>query len=223
MTSQEILKTLKAMGTAQNKKIYLRHGAQEPLFGVSFANIRKLQKKIKQDQVLAEQLFASKNMDARSLALLIANPETITKKTILVWLKECNYALLINLLADVVAKSSYAKEFATKWMPSKKEFTRQAGYNVLSITLKNGDNVFTQTELKEVIKTIEKEIHASPNRAKHAMNMCLISIGIYIPGVRKQVIASAKRIGKVEVDHGETSCKTPDAINYIERAVKRQK
>jgi len=35
-------------------------------------------------------------------------------------------------------------------------------------------------------------------------------------------LAAAKRIGKVEVDHGETSCKTPDASTYIRKAVARR-
>jgi hypothetical protein len=35
--------------------------------------------------------------------------------------------------------------------------------------------------------------------------------------------ASAQRIGKVEVDHGETGCKTPDAAKYIERAAARKR
>jgi hypothetical protein len=54
------------------------------------------------------------------------------------------------------------------------------------------------------------------------MNGALIGIGIAKPALRNKAIAAAKRIGKVEVDHGETNCKTPDAVTYIEKAVKRQ-
>jgi len=32
-------------------------------------------------------------------------------------------------------------------------------------------------------------------------------------------LAAAKRIGKVEVDHGETGCKTPDAAAYIRKVL----
>jgi len=35
--------------------------------------------------------------------------------------------------------------------------------------------------------------------------------------------AAARRIGKVEVDHGDTSCKTPDAEPYILKASARKK
>ena len=66
------------------------------------------------------------------------------------------------------------------------------------------------------------EIHRAPSRVRHAMNLTLIAIGIYKPSVRKKAILAAKVIGKVEVDHGETNCKTPDAATYIEKASKRK-
>jgi hypothetical protein len=41
--------------------------------------------------------------------------------------------------------------------------------------------------------------------------------------LEKMGTAAASRIGKVEVDHGETGCKTPDAIPYIKKAAARKK
>ncbi|MEZ5405685.1 MAG: hypothetical protein R3F23_05755 [Verrucomicrobiia bacterium] len=35
--------------------------------------------------------------------------------------------------------------------------------------------------------------------------------------IRKSAKTVAKGIGKVVVDHGETGCKTPDAVSYIEK------
>jgi len=53
------------------------------------------------------------------------------------------------------------------------------------------------------------------------MNNALIGIGVFKPALCKKAVAAA-RIGKVEVDHGETNCKTPDAIPYIGKASKRK-
>jgi hypothetical protein len=55
------------------------------------------------------------------------------------------------------------------------------------------------------------------------MNGALISIGILKPALRKRAIEAAKRIGKVEVDHGETNCKTPNAVSSIEKASQRKR
>ena len=71
--------------------------------------------------------------------------------------------------------------------------------------------------------TIEREIGGAQNRVRHNMNGALIALGVRSAALRKQALAAAKRIGKVEVDHGETSCKTPDAIGYIEKTVAHRK
>jgi hypothetical protein len=55
------------------------------------------------------------------------------------------------------------------------------------------------------------------------MNNAVIAIGIRSPTLRKLALTVAKRIGKVEVDHGETNCKTPDAAAYILKTVAHRK
>jgi|GEM_PF-2575689 hypothetical protein len=63
MTFKQTMATLKKMGTAQNVKIYKRHGAGDNLFGVSFANLKLLKKQIKTDHKLAEKLWRTGNSD----------------------------------------------------------------------------------------------------------------------------------------------------------------
>jgi hypothetical protein len=50
MTHNQVMTELKKAGTAQNRKIYARHGATGEMFGVSFATLRSLHKQIKTDQ-----------------------------------------------------------------------------------------------------------------------------------------------------------------------------
>ncbi len=73
------------------------------------------------------------------------------------------------------------------------------------------------------MKTIEREVHGRPNRVRYSMNSALIAIGMRNATLERRAIAAARRIGKVEVDHGETGCKTPDPIPYIQRAKARRK
>lgn len=77
-------------------------------------------------------------------------------------------------------------------------------------------------DAEKVLATIERRIHRSPNWARYAMNGALIAIGVYKPSLRVHALEVAKSIGKVEVDHGDTCCKTPDAVPYIEKASKRK-
>lgn len=216
MTKTQAMATLKKMGTAQNRKIYARHGMQEPMFGVSFANLKKLKKEIKVDHQLALDLYATGNGDAQSLATMIADPDVIKSSTLDAWVKSGNYHLIGSLVAGVAAQSPHWEAKMMKWMASKNEFVKAAGYGALSSGLREG-RALPKTDAKKIIKTIEREIHDSPNRARYSMNNALIAIGTYLD-LEKEAIAAAKKIGKVDVDHGETSCKTPDAESYIKKA-----
>jgi hypothetical protein len=109
------------------------------------------------------------------------------------------------------------------WMKSTDEFRREMGYGILGCRLKDDPDSVSDADAQRVLTTIEAEIQRSPNWARYAMNGALISIGVYKPALRKKAIEAAKRIGKVEVDHGETTCKTPDSVLYIEKASKRKR
>ena len=218
MNYAEVMAYLEKVGTAQNRKVYARHGAKEPMFGVSFAELTKLKKNLKINHALALELWETRNSDARTLALMIADPVACSSKLLESWVKDVEYYLLSDYLASLTAKSPLAADKMKVWMKSKKEYVRATGYMLLANYMKNG-NKLSFAERKNILHTIEKEIHASPNRARHAMNTVLIATGSYCPDLTEMAFTVAEKIGKVEVDHGETSCKTPDAKAYIEKTL----
>jgi len=215
----EVLRTLKSMGTAQNVKVYKRHGAGDNLFGVSFAHLNKLKRQI--NHQLATELWKTGNTDAMSLATMIADPAQLTSTAADGWLKGISYGLLAELLGGVVARSKLGLSKFKKWSKSKEEITRQCSYSVLAHLLQDDASQVPDALCKETLTRIEKEIHAAPNRARQAMNNALISIGVYKPQLQAPAIAACRRIGQVFVDYGETGCKTPDAEAYIKKTAKR--
>ena len=108
-------------------------------------------------------------------------------------------------------------------MNSPDEFAREMGYEILGVRLKDDPDSVSDADAEKVLEMIETKIHRSPNWARYAMNGALIAIGVFKPALNKKAIAAARRIGKVEVDHGQTNCKTPDAVPYIEHALKRKR
>ncbi|MFM9960931.1 MAG: DNA alkylation repair protein [Planctomycetaceae bacterium] len=223
MNAQEILATLKKLGKPQTAAIYRRHGSGDNVFGVLTSEIAKLQKKIKVDHALAMELWKTGNAEARVLALLIADPEKLTRADADRLLEDGPVHFVGCYLSGLLARSPIAEETMRAWMKSPDEFTREAGYGILGVRLKDDPDSISDADAKRVLATIEKQIHRSPNWARYAMNVALISIGVFKPTLRQQAIEAAQRIGKVEVDHGETTCKTPDAIPYIEKASKRKR
>ena len=145
---------------------------------------------------------------------MVADPEQLTFKEAEAWLGDIHYYMLSNYLGALVAQTPFAERAFAKWSKSKKEIVKHCGYDLLATLLKNG-HAFEKVDIANELARIEKDIQRAPNRAKNAMNMALIAIGVYVDGMKSAAIAAARRIGVVEVDHGETYCKTPDAAGYI--------
>jgi 3-methyladenine DNA glycosylase AlkD len=221
--AQEILATLKKLGKPQSAAIYKRHGSGDRVLGVLTSEIAKLKKKIKVDQELAMELWETGNAEARMLALQIADPEKLTRADADRLVREGPVHFLGCYLSGLVARSPLAEETMRRWMKSPKESVREMGYGILAVRLKDDPGSVKDADAEAALATIEKEIHRSPNWARYAMNGALISIGVFKPTLCTNAIEAARRIGKVDVDHGETNCKTPDAVTYIQKASRRKR
>ncbi|MDK9699636.1 MAG: DNA alkylation repair protein [bacterium] len=218
MTITDLMKELESLGTEQNRKIYQRHGAGSILFGVSFANIDKLAKRIKCDQSLAEQLWQTGNADAQTLATRIADPAAFTEMMLEQWLAVCKYHGLVDqFVSNIVAKTPFAEKLQLDWYTSEDEWKGRAGWLLVGLNAMEGASQPNEYYL-EVLAEIERTIHQEPNRKREAMYNTLLGIGIRSEDLSQAAIATAKRIGKVAIDHGDTSCKTPDAVAYIQKA-----
>ena len=222
MNAGEILGTLEKLGKPQTAAIYKRHGSGDNVFGVLTSEIAKLQKKIKIDHTLAMELWKTKNAEARILALQVADPKKLTRAEADRLLKDGPVRVVGPYLSALVAHSPIADKTMRAWMKSADEYSREIGYGILAVRLKDDADSISDADAEQILATIEKEIHRSPNWARYAMNGALIAIGVYKPGLRAKAIAAARAIGKVEVDHGETGCKTPDAAAYILKVARRR-
>lgn len=216
------MSTLESLGAEQTRKTYARHGYSPNMFGVSFANLDKLAKRIKRDHPLALALWKTGNEDARQLALKIADPAQLKPAELDALVKSAGHRCLLEMFCrDLVARTPHAVRCMNKWMPSRDTGVSEAGWTLVAVLSRSEpalDDAFFLSRLGE----IEEKIHSSRNMVRHAMNSALIAIGLRSPQFEKLALAAAARIGKVTVDHGDTSCKTPDAAAYIRKSAVRR-
>ncbi|HNN95248.1 MAG TPA: DNA alkylation repair protein [Pseudomonadota bacterium] len=218
MNVQEAMSALEGAQNAPTKKTYLRHGAKEPLFGVRTADLAKIKARIKVDHALALALFATGNADARLLAMQIADPGKLDEKTADAWLKAACWPMDTYYLGALLVRSAIWRRCMARWMAHSDEWVQSCGYGLLSQCLKEDPDSISDAEAEAALQAIEAGIHGAKNRARSNMNTALISIGTYKPSLRAAALAAARRMGPVEVDHGDTDCKTPDAAAYILKA-----
>ena len=223
-TVSKVMAQLKKKGTAQTRKIYTSHGASsDNMFGVKVADMKTIAKTIKGNQDLALELYDTGNSDAMYLAGMVADGSQMTKTQLNKWAKDASWHFLSEYAVPGVAnENEHARDLAMKWIKSKKENVASAGWSLYAgIVATREDDELDKKEIKALLKQVEKEIDKSANRVRYTMNGFVISVGGYVNPLQKEAKATAKKIGKVEVNMGATSCKVPLATDYIEKVLKR--
>ena len=220
MSLSEVMAILEKLGTEQTRKTWARHGATGPMFGVLFGELFKLMKRIDVDHELARELWATGNVDARNLAMKIADPLAMTPNELDRWAIENPMRMCSLYVATLAAEGPHARNKVREWLSSSNERLRASGWTLLG-RLSDVDESFPEDQLLGSVKMIEQSIHSAPNEVKNDMNRTLITIGGRSSALRKAVLTAAKRIGEVTVDHGDTACKTPDVAAAVERMWER--
>jgi len=103
MQLNEIMQQLEQYGNETTKRIFMNHGAKEPLFGVKVGDLKKIVKKVKTNHELSLQLFDTGNSDAMYLAGLIADEKQITKDDLQKWVKKAYWYMLSEYTVAGVA------------------------------------------------------------------------------------------------------------------------
>jgi len=219
MTVKEVMKTLESMGSEQTKKIYARHGATEPMFGVKVADLKTIVKKVKKDHELSIGLYETGNSDAMYLAGLIADETKMTKAQLKKWAKQANWSYTSEFAVPwVAAETKHAEALADEWIKSKKENIASTGWATWGCiaTLKE-DKDLDIKKLKAMMTQVGKTIHDQPNRVRYTMNGFVLTVGGTVSALTDHAVKVAEKMGKVTVNMGETACKVPFIPDYLQK------
>ncbi len=220
MDKATALRTLQRLGKPGTVAIYARHGVTGPCWGVSYADLGKLVKQAGVDHDLALGLWRSGVHDARVMATKVADPAVMTAAELDGWVRDADNYVLVDAVAGLAARSGVALDLVKRWIADAAEWVGAAGYGVAAVLAVDGR--LPATLAASLLTKIQKGIQKAKNRTRHSMNNALIAIGGSMADLRSAALAVADAIGVVEVDHGETGCKTPHAASYIQKMVDHQ-
>lgn len=221
MDVQSVLQELELLGTERTKKVYLQQGAHEPLFGAATGAMKPIVRKIKINQELADELYATGNYDAMYLAGMIADPKVMSEADFNRWMEGAYFYMISDFIVAVtLAEADIAQVVSDHWIATGNDLYVSAGYSCYCWLLgSRKDEEFDREKLKTMLETVEKTIHGSTDRAKYAMNNFVSTVGIsYIP-LHEEAVSAANTIGTVDIFRGKTKCSVPVAADEIKKAV----
>lgn len=219
MNLADVMGELESLGSEQTRKTFRNHGAPENMFGVKVGDLKKVLKKIKGQQALALDLYATGNSDAMYLAGLVADGRKMSKEQLDAWAREAPWYMIAEYtVAWVASESPHGRELALAWMASPTETVACAGWCTYGALLAlKPDAELDLGEIGGLLDRVAEGIHDAPNRVRYCMNGFVIAVGTYVAPLLDMAKAVAARIGKVHVDMGGTACKVPAAGPYIEK------
>lgn len=225
MNFEMVMQELESLGKERTKKIYLSNGAHEPVFGVATGAMKPIAKKIKINQSLAEELYASGNYDAMYFAGIIADPKAMTESDYDRWMDGAYFYMLSDyVVAVTLSESDIAQEVADQWIASTEELRMSAGWSCYCWLLGNRkDSEFSETKISNMLTIVEKTIHNSPERTKSAMNNFVYTVGVsYLP-LHERALETAKAIGTVEMKRENKESSFLNAYESIQNAVDKER
>ncbi|MDR2773383.1 MAG: DNA alkylation repair protein [Tannerella sp.] len=220
MTCEEVMSELESLATEQTKKIYRAHGVHDPHFGVPTTAMRQIAKKIKRNQPLAEQLYATGNYDAMYFAGMIADPKVMTADGFERWMDAAYFYMLSDYVVAVsLAETDYAQEVADKWIHSGEELRMSAGWACYEWLLgSRPDSEFNLEKIKTMLAMVAETIHNQPTRTRYSMNGFVIAAGVSFLPLHEEAMKTAVKIGKVNVSSEKGECSVPVAEDAIRKA-----
>jgi 3-methyladenine DNA glycosylase AlkD len=220
-TLTSVMTELKKKSSEKTRATYIRHGADpKHTLGVSVANLKSIAKTIKGQQSLACQLYESGVFDAMYLAGIVADGSQLTSKQLDTWADRASGPMISEYTIPWLAvENAKGRELAIKWIGSKKEHVASSGWcTYAGIVATTPDEALNLAQIEGLLDTIVKEIGTSKNKVRSTMNRFLITTGTYVKPLLKHVKQSARKIGDVSVDVGDTACKVPVAADSIAKA-----
>lgn len=220
MKLKEALSRLEALGNDKVRAQNSKNGAGKNQFGVRLGDIRKLAKEIKSDHELALELWKTKNIDARLLAILLLKPKSLSASELDKMVRSEPFTQVADWLSAYVVKKHPDKEaLREKWMKDEHPMTGRAGW---SLTTERVVKSPEGLDLGAVLDRIESEMASAASEVQWTMNSSLVEIGVHSPKHRKRALAIGETLGIYRDYPTPKGCTSPFAPIWINEMVSRQ-
>ncbi|MEV6371913.1 DNA alkylation repair protein [Micromonospora musae] len=208
---------LAALDDPKMRKVNEGHGDDH---GVNLGKLRAIAKRLKTQQDLARQLWATDDTAARLLALLICRPKAFERDELDAMLRAARAPKVHDWLVNyVVKKSPHSEALRVAWFADADPVVASAGW---ALTTEGVAKKPEGLDLPGLLDVIEAEMKDAPERLQWAMNHCLAQIGIEHAAHRTRALEIGERLEVLKDYPTSPGCTSPFAPAWINEMVRRQ-
>lgn len=216
-TVDEIRAELAALEDPRARAVNERHGDAH---GVNLSKLRAVAKSAGLSTDLARSLWATEDVPAQLVALLIARPRELSSDEIDGMLRSTRSTKAHDWLVNYIAKKSpFAEDLRRRWMDDPDADARAAAWSLTSVRVQKSP---AGLDLDALLDRIERELRDAPSREQWAMNETLAHIGIHHPALRDRAVAIGERLQVLADYPVPANCTSPFAPAWIAEMVRRQ-
>jgi 3-methyladenine DNA glycosylase AlkD len=188
--------------------------------GVNLSKLRAVAKKLKTQQELAVQLWATGDTAARLVALLICRPKAFGREELDTMLRQARAPKVHDWLVNyVVKKSPHAEELRVAWSADSDPVVASAGWALTSERVAKKPEGL---ELPGLLDVIEAQMKEASDRLQWAMNQTLATIGIEHAEHRARALDIGERLEVLKDYPTPPNCTSPFAPSWINEIVRRK-
>ena len=217
MRLEEALSELAALEDPKQRAANERRGDDH---GINLSRMRALAKRIKTDQELARELWATGDTAARLLALLVCRPADFTADELDTMLRDTRPPKVNDWFVNYVAKKTpIAEELRLRWFDDPDPTVAAAAWSLTTVRVRNHPDGL---DLAGLLDRIERDLKEAPSRLQWAMNETLATIGIFHPAERARAREIGERLQVLADYPTAPGCTSPFAPLWIDEIVRRR-
>jgi 3-methyladenine DNA glycosylase AlkD len=217
-TVPELLAELAELEDPRIREVNARHGDDH---AVNLSKLRAIATRLKTQQDLARELWATGDTAARLLALLICRPKAFGRDELDTMLRQARTPKVQDwLVSYVVKKSPHSEELRLAWFSDPDPVVASAGWALTTERVTKQPDV---VDLSALLDLIDDGMKDAPDRLQWAMNTCLATIGIEHAKYRARALDIGERLEVLKDYPTPPNCTSPFAPIWITEMVSRQR
>lgn len=219
-TTETVAALMTELGALEDPKVRAINEKHGDDHGVNLGKLRAIAKRVKTQQELAMELWATGDTAARLLSLLICRPKAFTVSELDTMMRQASVPKVNDWFVNyVVKKSAHAEELRLHWFADPDPVVAASGWALTSERIvKKPEGL----DLPRLLDLIEAQMKEAPERLQWAMNNALAQIGIENPALRARALDIGERLEVLKHYPTPPNCTSPFAPIWINEIVRRR-